>query len=295
MNGRSIVATALAGTALSTLCSGWLSPASAAVRTQSDPALSAHTQIAHRGFLNWGAPESSHAAVRHAIQKRYAGVELDVRWSKDNKGVVLHDRTLDRTTTCTGSLSSYTVKALAKCDASSPTVKAGVNSYLSTASYIQKLSHEKKWWGTFYVHVKERLSSTRAAELVKGANILSDEERRVVFVLEEPADRTYLVKAGWDGKDEGRTGVERIGLMVHSTEDWNLLLSGKSGLSVAIPYGRSTKTSLVGSLVGTVYDAVVTPERVAGLAELGIELNCMVEAPQVLTDLLGLGCTRYFV
>jgi len=59
---------------------------------------------AHRG--DWtNAPENSLLAIKDAIEAGVDIVEIDVRITKDKALVLMHDRTIDRTTTGKGKLS----------------------------------------------------------------------------------------------------------------------------------------------------------------------------------------------
>jgi glycerophosphoryl diester phosphodiesterase len=83
--------------------------------------------VAHRG-ISAKAPENTLASFELAV--RSAGidmVELDVRLTSDEQVIVLHDRTLQRTTTGNGIARKYTLDELKKYDAGSwfdPTFKA---------------------------------------------------------------------------------------------------------------------------------------------------------------------------
>ncbi len=55
--------------------------------------------FAHRGLHNKIIPENSLAAFKHAVQNGYH-IELDIRITKDNKIVVIHDGNLKRLTGC---------------------------------------------------------------------------------------------------------------------------------------------------------------------------------------------------
>ena len=57
--------------------------------------------LGHRGFSG-NYPENTMLAFQKAIEAGADGVELDVQFSKDGKLVVIHDETLDRTTTGKG-------------------------------------------------------------------------------------------------------------------------------------------------------------------------------------------------
>ena len=57
--------------------------------------------IAHRGFRS-RYPENTMLAFRKAIEAGCDGIEFDVHLSKDGQAVIIHDETLERTTTGTG-------------------------------------------------------------------------------------------------------------------------------------------------------------------------------------------------
>lgn len=71
---------------------------------------------AHRG-ASGVAPENTLAAFHAAEQAGANGVELDVRLSSDGCPVVMHDRTLDRTTNGRGPLAGFTLAELRRFDA----------------------------------------------------------------------------------------------------------------------------------------------------------------------------------
>jgi glycerophosphoryl diester phosphodiesterase len=89
--------------------------ASAATAAQAAAAPQIH---AHRGgtVLN-GKPtysEESLDAYRDAAKNGFV-LEVDAKLTKDGVPVALHDATLDRTTTCTGEVRSFTLAALRRC------------------------------------------------------------------------------------------------------------------------------------------------------------------------------------
>lgn len=64
--------------------------------------------VAHRG--NWReAPENSVWAIRKAIEAGADMAEIDLALTKDSVLILMHDRTLDRTTTGKGSPADYTL------------------------------------------------------------------------------------------------------------------------------------------------------------------------------------------
>lgn len=71
------------------------------------------TVIAHRG--DWrGAPENSLQAYQNCIDMDVDMVEIDLHKSKDGVLVIMHDGTLDRTSTGKGPISDYTYEELQK-------------------------------------------------------------------------------------------------------------------------------------------------------------------------------------
>lgn len=77
------------------------------------------TIVAHRA-LGKGVPENTLAALRQAIDRGTAIVELDVRITRDGHLVIIHDETLGRTTDCSGAVASAALAAIRACDAGWP-------------------------------------------------------------------------------------------------------------------------------------------------------------------------------
>ena len=72
--------------------------------------------IAHRGFMRLFA-ENTIVAVRGAFDHHADAVEVDIRLSADGVPVVMHDETVDRTTTGHGAVSALTTAELATLNA----------------------------------------------------------------------------------------------------------------------------------------------------------------------------------
>ncbi|WP_195532418.1 glycerophosphodiester phosphodiesterase family protein [Bacteroides finegoldii] len=75
--------------------------------------------FAHRGDWRY-APENSIHAFQRCIDEGIDGIEVDVQKTKDGELVVMHDETLDRTTTGTGKVSDYTLWELKNLYLKSP-------------------------------------------------------------------------------------------------------------------------------------------------------------------------------
>ena len=70
----------------------------------------------HRGAAG-ESPENTLASFRHAITRGTKYIELDVRLSKDQQLVVIHDDKVNRTTSQRGYISKYTAAELKRMDA----------------------------------------------------------------------------------------------------------------------------------------------------------------------------------
>lgn len=69
--------------------------------------------VAHRGVC-MPAPENSLLAVQKAIDLGFDIVEIDVRLTKDGQLVLMHDKTVDRTTNGKGLVEDYTLEEIKK-------------------------------------------------------------------------------------------------------------------------------------------------------------------------------------
>jgi glycerophosphoryl diester phosphodiesterase len=115
---------ALAGAVLAVLAVGCgagdedAMPANLAVRQRIER-LAPAANLGHRGMgqnlLRGPFPENSLAGFAEAMARGADGVELDVELTADGMLLVLHDDTLDRTTTCSGCLSSSSFAAARVC------------------------------------------------------------------------------------------------------------------------------------------------------------------------------------
>ena len=68
--------------------------------------------FAHRG----GRPENTLSAMRKSHQQGAIGVEVDLAFSRDGKPVLVHDSTLDRTSSGCGGVSDFSLAELKAMD-----------------------------------------------------------------------------------------------------------------------------------------------------------------------------------
>ncbi len=74
--------------------------------------------VAHRGMVA-GFPENTLAAYRKAIEMGFSAIEIDLRATADGHIVVMHDDTVDRTTSGRGKVSELTLADVRSLDAGS--------------------------------------------------------------------------------------------------------------------------------------------------------------------------------
>ena len=74
--------------------------------------------IAHRGF-SARAPENTIAALTLALEEGATAVEFDLRTAGDGNPVLMHDKTLNRTTNGIGKVEELSLGELTKLDAGS--------------------------------------------------------------------------------------------------------------------------------------------------------------------------------
>lgn len=70
------------------------------------------TVYAHRGYTEKRHSENTFTALEHARRQGARAVEVDMRVTRDNKIVLMHDETLDRTTTCSGPVRGRTAEGI---------------------------------------------------------------------------------------------------------------------------------------------------------------------------------------
>ena len=82
--------------------------------------------IAHRGLISNKIKENTLESFVNAIRHNYDGVELDIRKTKDNVIVVLHDSFINRTSNGSGYIKNFTYKELLKYNFGTKKYKAKI-------------------------------------------------------------------------------------------------------------------------------------------------------------------------
>lgn len=100
--------------------------------------------IAHRGLTNENIKENTLEAFKNAINNNYNGIELDIRKTKDNVIVVIHDKYINRTSDGIGNINNLTYKNVLKYNFGTkknrskiPTLKKVINCINNTNIFIE--------------------------------------------------------------------------------------------------------------------------------------------------------------
>lgn len=107
-----------------------------------DGGKSKHVMIfAHRG--NWrNSAENSIQAFQDCINEGLDGIEVDLQMTKDSVLVIMHDETLDRTTTGSGKVSDYTIDELRKLRLLNP-IRVKTRQTIPTFEQVLLLAKDK--------------------------------------------------------------------------------------------------------------------------------------------------------
>lgn len=113
--------------------------------------------IAHRGGSKLG-PENTIETVEKSLTCGADGVELDLRCSMDDKPVIMHDATVDRTTNGSGDIFKMNLHVLEQLDAGEGN---------TVPSLTRVLSHFQKREGMFLLELKHPATAIPTAEIVQ--------------------------------------------------------------------------------------------------------------------------------
>lgn len=118
---------------------------------------------AHRGAHENNA-ENSLSSIEEAIKEEIEMVEIDIRQSKDGHLVLMHDETLERTTSGSGNVSNYTLEELAQFQLKN---NRGVviNEKIPTLKEVLVLSRGKMYFN--FDISDDKVSFERVYEVVK--------------------------------------------------------------------------------------------------------------------------------
>lgn len=157
--------------------------------------------IGHRAAPHWG-PENTMASIKHAIAVGADAVELDVMFTRDNKPVIIHDKTLDRTTNCTGSVAGRTWSKMRHCDAGSWFHRSFRGENIPKLSRaLRKISRSSDM--RVYLHMKVVENGQQARKITELVRRYDMDGKRTVAFADQPERLQRLDKAGFKKRHLG--------------------------------------------------------------------------------------------
>jgi len=135
-------------------------------------------KIAHRGASAY-EPENTLRSFERAIELKADMIELDVRQTIDGHLVVIHDRTVDRTTDSTGLVAHKTLAELKE-------LNAGKGERIPTLGEVLELAKDR---AKFVVELKENGIEDKVVEMLR-SNYLLDE----AYVVSFKSNRLKMIK-----------------------------------------------------------------------------------------------------
>ncbi|MGQ0846424.1 MAG: glycerophosphodiester phosphodiesterase [Sporichthyaceae bacterium] len=243
------MATGAALTSVVAVCGAVQGPAAMAASGFPDD----HTQvIGHRGGYDSPGTENSVRALREALRSGADAVEFDVRWTKDDKPVVMHDSTVNRTTNCSGTVEKMSYDSFRRCELNDGSQAPNIYEALMVVRDFPK-AHA-------YVHVKGLYAKVQAKRMMHALNKygLNNKNRSTVITT----SRDQL----WTAKKYGFEG--RRGLLFGSSSGWS------AGYDTLLPYDTSVTRDRVRKAQARGKEVVVVEGHPTGLSSvLGLELD----------------------
>lgn len=138
----------------------------------------------HRGGTTKGYPESCIATFENTLRHTPAFFETDPRLTKDSVIVLMHDETLDRTTTGKGKVSDYTWKELQKFRLKDP--EGNITEYkIPLLKDVIKWSKGKTVLNLDYKDVPKEVT----AKLLKNCN-----NKVIMLTVHNPEDASFYLR-----------------------------------------------------------------------------------------------------
>jgi len=236
--------------------------------------------IAHRGASSI-APENTLAAFQKAIDLGADYFELDIRKSKDDSLMIIHDNTLDRTTDGTGSVRDYNYSELKQFDAGYASKFEDLFANERIPSLYESLILAKNKINVC-IELKEKNIENKVLELVERVNMKDQ-----VIILAFDYDQLKNVKSI-------DSDMEVLYLKITSTKNDIDKVVDINGKFIA-PNSLVTK-----SLVNYAHDkgvemwnwTVNDPYNMLSLIEKGID-GIITDYPQSLSALINVNITAY--
>lgn len=153
------------------------------------PDLPTPAVFAHRGASAY-APENTLAAFQLAITQNSDGIELDVALTADGQVVVIHDNSIDRTTTGRGQVKSMDLSTLRQFDAGSWFGPTFAGERIPTLNEVLELVGEK---AITNIEIKPNISRLdQTTKMVASIVAQHNLENKVIFSSFNPRALTQI-------------------------------------------------------------------------------------------------------
>jgi len=212
---------------------------------------------AYRGASNTH-PENTRAAFREAVRLGAHMVEMDVCFTKDRQIVLMHDRTVDRTTNGRGFVSELTLEEIKRLDAGSWKSSQFEGEEVPTLEEVLQIMPINIW---LVIHLR---GGGEAGERV--AQTIVEQERLHQAILTCNSE-AHMAALNVDSRIMVFIGRSLLNTytkaMIEGSEQLFLALF-KSDLAQGIPESKDSK-------IRTFYwDPVILPNDLPGLFEVGV-------------------------
>lgn len=145
--------------------------------------------IAHRG-ASADAPENTLSAFQEAIRQRADAIELDVQLTRDKRLIIMHNPTLNKTTTGSGRVATKTLQEIKQLDAGIkfnkrfkgekiPTLEEVFNTFGKQTSYVVELKFYQFLPGSFAQQV---YNTVLEHDLINNTLFLSFDPRLLIQI-----------------------------------------------------------------------------------------------------------------
>ena len=115
--------------------------------------------IAHRGLTNENIKENTLKAFKNAINNNYNGIELDIRKTKDNVIVVIHDKYINRTSDGIGNINNLTYKNVLKYNFGTKKNKSKIPTLKEVIKCINNAN--------IFIELKEKINKEELENILK--------------------------------------------------------------------------------------------------------------------------------
>jgi glycerophosphoryl diester phosphodiesterase len=173
--------------------------------------------VGHRGAMGY-RPENTLASFEHALQLGADWVECDVHLSRDGTPVVIHDETVDRTTSGHGLVRDHTLAELKQLDAGGWFSPAYADQRVPTLTELLDWARQRdtvvdieiKNAPLYYDNIEDKVvDALRATRMAQQAIVISFDHRAVGKVKAlEPRVATGVLYAGRPA--DGGVGLARL-------------------------------------------------------------------------------------